>query len=144
VKEATGSLDVASAIAARTPLALLSGDDSLTLPIGAVGGVGVISVLSNLVPRRIAALCGAMGKGDWASARSVHLELLGLARGLLALDVNPVPVKTALALLGRDSGAVRLPLAEADETTREAIRGLVDRCLDEREAAVATGLSAIS
>lgn len=125
IKEATGALDLAAEIAIRTDLALLSGDDPLTLPIGAVGGVGVISVVSNIVPDKVAALCRAFLDGDWDDARAKHAGLLALSRGLLGLATNPVPVKTAMAMLGRDTGALRLPLCEPDPQTRRAIADLL-------------------
>ncbi len=126
IKEATGSLDLASEIVVRTELTLLSGDDSLTLPLAAVGATGVISVVSNLVPDRIAALCQAVLADEWPRARQLHRELFGLCRGLLSVAVNPIPVKAAMALLGRDTGAVRLPLVAADETMRREIAGLLE------------------
>lgn len=125
IKEATGSLDLASEINLRTDLQLLSGDDSLTLPIASVGGVGVISVVSNLVPERVAALCEAFLNNDWPAAQEFHRELFALSRGLLGLAVNPVPIKTALALLGRDTGTVRLPLCSPDDDVRQSIKKLL-------------------
>ena len=125
IKEATGSLELASEIAIRTDLALLSGDDPLTLPIGSVGGVGVISVVSNLVPEQVAELCGAFLSGDWRAAQEAHRRLFELSRSLLSLGPNPVPVKAALRILGRDTGSVRPPLCPADEKTRQTIAGLL-------------------
>lgn len=125
IKEATGSLDSASEIKSRTSLALLSGDDSLTLPFASVGGVGVVSVVSNIVPERIAALCEAFNNGQWDQARTLHLELLPLSRGLLSLDTNPIPVKAAMEKLGRDSGALRLPMCKASKTVMDAIEKLL-------------------
>jgi 4-hydroxy-tetrahydrodipicolinate synthase len=125
IKEATGSLDLASEILLRTDLVVLSGDDSLTLPLASVGGRGVISVVGNLVPDRVAALCGAFLGDDWSAARALHRELFGISRGLLSLATNPIPIKTAMALVGRDSGALRLPLCAADDRTRQAIDELL-------------------
>jgi 4-hydroxy-tetrahydrodipicolinate synthase len=125
IKEATGSLDLASEILLRTDLVLLSGDDSLTLPLASVGGRGVISVVGNLVPDRVAALCAAFLGGDWSEARTLHRGLFGIARGLLSLATNPIPIKTAMALLGRDSGTLRLPLCPVDDRTRQAITELL-------------------
>ena len=125
IKEATGSLDLASEIALRTDLVLLSGDDTLTLPIASVGGVGVVSVVSNLVPQKVADLCRAFLEGDWEAARILHGELFGLSRGLLSLATNPIAVKAALQILGRDTGAVRLPLWPPDQETRQAIEDMV-------------------
>lgn len=114
IKEATGSLDIASEIAAGCDIAIISGDDSLTLPLMSVGGKGVISVLSNLLPARIKALVDAGLSGDFDRARSLHLELFGLCKGCLTLATNPIPIKAALALAGMDTGELRLPLVPMD------------------------------
>ncbi len=107
---------------------VLSGDDPLTLPLASIGGSGVISVLSNLLPGRVAAMWLAIEKGDWELAREIHYELLPVANALLSLDSNPVPVKTALALAGRDSGTVRLPLAKPGSEVTETIRSILETC----------------
>ena len=125
IKEATGSVDLAARIATRTELVLLSGDDPLTLPIASVGGVGVISVVSNIVPEKVATLCRAFLDADWDAARSVHEDLMMLSQGLLSLSTNPIPIKTAMAILGRDTGALRLPLCEPDPPTHRAIVDLL-------------------
>ncbi len=125
IKDATGSVDLAAEVAIRTDLVVLSGDDPLTLPIAVVGGVGVISVVSNIVPDRVAALCHAILDGDWDGARVLNGDLLALSRGLLTLATNPVPIKTAMAILGRDTGALRLPLCEPDPPVRRAIADLL-------------------
>ena len=125
VKEATGSIDLAAEIVRRTDLTVLSGDDPLTLPLGTVGAVGVISVLSNLVPRPVAALCAAMLDHQGEDARRINDEIAPLARALLSLDTNPIPVKAALELLGRDTGALRLPLCHASETVMTQLRELL-------------------
>lgn len=116
VKEATGSLDQASQVLAATDLTLLSGDDSMTLPLMAIGGRGVVSVVGNLVPADMKGLCDAFDAGDLAKARALHLKLFTLCRELLGLATNPIPIKAALAMIGRDTGEVRLPLVplEAD------------------------------
>lgn len=121
VKEATGNVAMASDILERTDLIVLSGDDPLTLPIGSVGGSGVISVLSNVLPQRVSTLVKTILKEDWASARAIHEEILPFARAMLSIDVNPVPVKTAMARLKRDTGALRLPLVPPGKTAIEAI-----------------------
>jgi 4-hydroxy-tetrahydrodipicolinate synthase len=125
IKEATGSMDSASEIAQRCPITILSGDDSLTLPFAACGARGVVSVVSNILPRAVQALCDAILEDRFAEAKRRHAELFPLCRGLLTLDVNPVPVKTAMRLLGRDAGTVRLPLAEASREAVETIAKLV-------------------
>ena len=129
IKEATGSLDSASEILNRTgrgeQLVLLSGDDSLTLPFASVGGTGVVSVVSNIEPAKISAMCAAFNGGRFDEARRLHFDLLPLSRGLLSLDTNPIPVKTAMALLSRDSGALRLPMCAPSKAVSQSIEKLL-------------------
>ena len=115
VKEATGSLDQASQILASTDLTVLSGDDSLTLPLLAVGAEGVISVVGNIVPRDMIALVKAFEAGELRSAQNWHLRLFALCRDLLSLATNPIPIKAAMKLLGRDTGELRLPMTPLDD-----------------------------
>jgi 4-hydroxy-tetrahydrodipicolinate synthase len=122
IKEASGSLDQVSDILVRTELTVLSGDDSLTLPMLAVGAEGVVSVVANLVPRDVLALLDAFRRGEWAEARRLHAALFPLCRDLLGIAANPIPVKTALALLGRGNGEMRLPLCPPDPKGRETLR----------------------
>jgi 4-hydroxy-tetrahydrodipicolinate synthase len=122
VKEATGSLDQASQIAGGCDLTVLSGDDSLTLPIMSVGGEGVISVVGNIVPRDMAALVGAARDGKMAEALRWHRKLFPLCRDLLGLATNPIPVKAAMKLLGRGTGELRLPMCELDAASEDRIR----------------------
>lgn len=126
VKEATGSLDQASQVLAATDLTLLSGDDSMTLPLMAIGGRGVISVVGNLVPADMKALCAAFDAGDLATARDWHLKLFTLCRELLGLASNPIPIKAALAMVGRDTGDVRLPLVSLDADLAAKLRRVLD------------------
>ncbi|MDA0214931.1 MAG: 4-hydroxy-tetrahydrodipicolinate synthase [Planctomycetota bacterium] len=125
LKEATGSMDSASEIRRRCSIVILSGDDSLTASFAAVGAVGVVSVVSNLVPDRVAQLCRNIANNDLAAVRNSHENLFGLSRGLLSLDVNPVPLKCAMELLGRDTGSVRLPLVRASDAIRSTIATLI-------------------
>ena len=121
-KEATGSTDSASDIAARCPdLALLSGDDSMTLPFASVGGVGVVSVVSNILPAKVAGLCRATRENRWGEALQIHRELFEFCRAMF-IETNPIPVKAALKLLGRDTGSLRLPMSDAAESTVAALR----------------------
>lgn len=120
IKEASGDVNVASLIMQECDVPILSGDDPLTLPILAVGGVGVVSVLSNIAPARVAVLCRVMLAGDLAAARRIHRELYPLTRALFA-DGNPAGVKAAMQMLGRDSGEMRLPLVQVTDQTRSAI-----------------------
>ena len=122
VKEASGSLDQVSDLIARTDLTILSGDDSLTLPMMAVGAEGVVSVVGNLVPKDVMALIKAFQAGDLVEARRLHLKLFPLCRDLLGIASNPIPVKLALAMLGRGNGELRLPLFPPDERGRDSLR----------------------
>ncbi|MFO0907914.1 MAG: 4-hydroxy-tetrahydrodipicolinate synthase [Isosphaeraceae bacterium] len=122
IKEAAGSLDQVSDIAARTNLTILSGDDSLTLPMMAVGAEGVVSVVANIVPQEVIALVHAFQAGNVAEARRLHQALFPLCRDMLGLAPNPIPVKTALAMIGRGNGEMRLPLTPLDEKGRDALR----------------------
>ncbi|MCS7022044.1 MAG: 4-hydroxy-tetrahydrodipicolinate synthase [Gemmataceae bacterium] len=122
VKEASGSLDQASQIAALCDVTLLSGDDSLTLPMLSIGGRGVVSVVGNLVPRDMMAMIVAFDRGQVEEAQRWHRKLFPLCRDLLSLATNPIPVKTALKLLGRGSGELRLPLCPMDAAGEQRLR----------------------
>ena len=114
VKEATGMLDQASQILATTDLTVLSGDDSLTIPLMSVGAEGVVSVVGNIVPRDVIEMVNALRDGDIARAQQLHLKLFPLCRDLLSIATNPIPVKAAMAELGRDTGELRLPMTALD------------------------------
>lgn len=115
VKESTGSMDQASQILASSDVTVLSGDDSLTLPLMSLGGSGVVSVAANIVPADVKAMVGAFLSGDAAGARERHHRLFPLCRDMLGLATNPIPVKAAMQRLGRDTGEVRLPMTPLDE-----------------------------
>jgi len=121
VKEATGSLDQASEIASRCDLTILSGDDSLTLPIASVGGKGVISVVANIVPADVKAMTDLILQGDFVSARKWHRKLFGLSKSLLSLATNPIPIKAAMAMLNMASEEMRLPMTPLAQSQREAL-----------------------
>jgi 4-hydroxy-tetrahydrodipicolinate synthase len=116
VKEATGSLDQASQIISSTNLTVLSGDDSLTLPLMAIGGQGVISVVGNIVPNDMLALVAAMKQGNLAEAQRWHRKLFPLCRDMLGLATNPIPIKAAMKMLGRDPGELRLPMTPLEDS----------------------------
>ena len=122
VKEATGSLDQASQILSMTNLTVLSGDDSLTLPLLAVGAEGVVSVVGNIVPQDMIALVNAFHSGDVEAAQRWHLKLFPLCRDMLGLSTNPVPVKVAMRELGRDTGELRLPMTPLDDSQLALLR----------------------
>lgn len=122
VKEATGSLDQASEILANSQLTLLSGDDSLTLPLMSVGAEGVISVVGNVVPADMIALVRAYQSGDAAQALAAHYKMFPLCRDMLGLATNPIPIKAAMQLLGRDTGELRLPMTALDDEGMKRLR----------------------
>lgn len=116
VKEATGSLDQASQVITATNLTVLSGDDSLTLPLMAIGGRGVVSVVGNIVPKDMIALTKAMDAGNLAEAQKWHRKLFPLCRDMLSLATNPIPIKAAMKMLGRDPGELRLPMTSLEDS----------------------------
>jgi 4-hydroxy-tetrahydrodipicolinate synthase len=121
IKEATGDMVRIARIrelVQDSAFALLSGDDFTILPFLALGGHGVISVTSNVAPAWISRLCAAASTGAWDEARAHHYKQLPLARALFG-QPNPIPVKSALALLGRCSPEMRLPLVAIDPQSRE-------------------------
>lgn len=121
IKEASQDIDRTSRILTQCDLAVLSGNDSMTLPILALGGQGVVSVAANIVPQTIAELWRAASEGDFESARRTHAEAFPLFEALF-VEPNPIPLKAALEMLGRSTDEVRLPLAPANTRTREIIR----------------------
>ncbi len=122
VKEATGSMDQASQILSLTNLTVLSGDDSLTLPLLAIGGRGVISVVGNIVPGDMLALLRSFEAGKLAEAQSWHKKLFPLCRDMLGLATNPIPIKAAMRLLGRDTGEMRLPMTPLGQADKAKLR----------------------
>ncbi|HEY9812664.1 MAG TPA: 4-hydroxy-tetrahydrodipicolinate synthase [Candidatus Sericytochromatia bacterium] len=126
IKEATGNLDQASQIRCLTPaeFAIYSGDDSLTLPLMAVGAVGVVSVASHLVGNQIQQMIQAFETNQSQIATQIHLKLFPLFKGLFC-DTNPIPVKVALKLQGWDVGGSRLPLTDLSEKDSQAIKALL-------------------
>jgi 4-hydroxy-tetrahydrodipicolinate synthase len=128
VKEASGSLDQVSQIRrlAGPDFVILSGDDSLTLPMMAVGARGVISVTSNLLPEKMRAMVNAALAGDFETARRIHFELLPLMTTLF-IESNPIPVKTAMAMLGKMGEELRMPLTPITDASRaELTKALAD------------------
>jgi 4-hydroxy-tetrahydrodipicolinate synthase len=139
IKEASGSLDQASQIVREAPEAfvVISGDDSLTLPMMGVGASGVISVVSNIAPEAVSALTYACLAGDFRYGREIHLALFDLCRAMF-VETNPTPVKAAAALLGYCSPEVRLPLAPLSDAAQRR----VETALAEWQATAAAALAA--
>lgn len=123
VKEASGSLDQMSRIRTLCPkdFVLLSGDDSLTLPVLSIGGKGVISVAANIVPKDIKALCDSFAKGDIKEARNLHFRLLPLIKALF-IETNPIPLKTAMGILGLCEPDLRLPMCAMNQKNLQVLK----------------------
>jgi 4-hydroxy-tetrahydrodipicolinate synthase len=122
VKEATGSLDQASEIALRCDITIISGDDSMTLPLASVGGKGVISVVANIVPADVKAMTDLILEGDFKSALKWHKKLFALSKGMLTLATNPIPIKAAMAMLNMMSEELRLPMTPLEDSKKEILR----------------------
>lgn len=130
IKEATGSMDQTSHILSLCDITVLSGDDSLTLPLMALGAKGVISVAANVVPEALAKLCDWFLKGDHERAKEIHYKLFPLCRALF-VETNPIPTKRAMKLLGFCSDEIRLPLCEISESAEKVlIKALKDYGLE--------------
>ncbi|MBI4368551.1 MAG: 4-hydroxy-tetrahydrodipicolinate synthase [Candidatus Omnitrophica bacterium] len=127
IKEASGSLDQASRILSLCDLAVISGEDSLTLPLLSVGAKGVISVVANVAPKKEHEMVQAYLAGDVEKAKKLHFELFDLAK-ILFVETNPIPVKTALALMGLASGELRLPLCEMKSENRKELMRVLKQC----------------
>ena len=126
VKEASGSLDqMSQVIAACGPdFSVLSGDDNVTLPLLAIGGSGVVSVIANIVPRETAEFVHAALDGDWKRARELHYRLFPLARAAF-LETNPIPIKEAMAMAGMIEPEFRLPMCRMSDANREKLRAIL-------------------
>ena len=122
IKEASGSLDQVSEIAMRCDITIISGDDSMTLPIASVGGKGVISVVANIVPADVKAMTDLILEGDLVSARQWHKKLFALSKNMLTLASNPIPIKAAMAMLDMASEELRLPMTPLEDSKKETLR----------------------
>ena len=132
VKEASGNIGYTAKIAAEIPeLYIYSGNDDMIVPVLSLGGKGVISVLANVMPKETHEMCAAFFDGDTEKARELQLKYFDLIKALF-IEVNPIPVKTALNLMGFDAGNLRLPLTEMAEENLEVLKasmkkaGLID------------------
>ncbi len=128
VKEASGNVAQVEEILAGRPAGfeVLSGDDALTLPLMALGADGVVSVISNQLPREMHELAAACRRGDFAAARAIHYRLLELMH-LNFVESNPIPVKTSLALMGLCEESFRLPMCPPSDAHREKLREALRR-----------------
>ncbi len=128
VKHATGSITGAADLLAACEIGVLSGDDPLTWPLMSIEAVGVVSVLSNLAPAAVRRLTQAALAGDFKAAQAAHRAIYPLAKALLSLDTNPVPIKTALAVKGWCAEEFRLPLCPMEAPQRARLISLVNEC----------------
>ncbi|NLG35840.1 MAG: 4-hydroxy-tetrahydrodipicolinate synthase [Lentisphaerae bacterium] len=126
VKEAGGSVDRVSRILDACEIGVLSGDDSLTLPMMSVGAGGVISVASNVAPGAVADLVHAAAAGRWADALALHRRYYRLFTGLF-IETNPVPVKAAMEMTGLGPAVYRLPLCEMSDPHRAELRAILEQ-----------------
>jgi 4-hydroxy-tetrahydrodipicolinate synthase len=121
VKEASGNLDQVSRIKTLCSITILSGDDSLTLPVLAIGASGVISVTANIDPVRVSSMCRAWFEGNTQRASELHYELFPLSR-IMFIETNPAPAKAALQIMGMITGELRLPLTPVSMDSYEKIK----------------------
>lgn len=132
IKEASGNISYTAKVAAEVPeLYIYSGNDDMIVPVLSLGGKGVISVLANILPQETHDMCQAFFDGDTDKARDMQLKYLDIVDNLF-IEVNPIPVKTALNLMGYNAGNLRLPLTEMEEQNLESLKksmravGLID------------------
>ena len=125
VKEASGSLDQMSQVKLLAPeIDLISGDDGLTVPVMSIGGTGVISVLSNILPKVVADLVNAMANKEYDKAREIHFKWLPLIKAMF-METNPIPVKTAMAMMGLCSDEMRLPMCSMSDEHIAALKAIL-------------------
>lgn len=127
IKEATGSLDQASEIASQCDITIVSGDDSLTLPLASIGAKGVISVVANIVPADVKAMTDLILQGDLVSARQWHRKLFALCKSMLTLATNPIPIKAAMAMLNMAPEELRLPMTPLEQGKRVVLRQTLEQ-----------------
>jgi len=124
IKEASGSLEQVSQIISRCDIAVFSGDDSLTYPIMDLGGKGVVSVVANILPGPVSEMVSSCLEKDFESARTLHYELYQMSR-ILFIETNPIPVKAALAMMGRVAEEYRLPLCRMSDENRSKLERIL-------------------
>lgn len=122
IKEATGDLAFAAKIASETELGIYAGNDDIIVPIMALGGYGVISVVANFMPQETHDICAKWMDGDLDDSRSLFLKMFNLIQSLF-IEVNPIPVKTAMNLLGFKVGSLRMPLIDMAEENLNILKG---------------------
>ncbi|MFH1593118.1 MAG: 4-hydroxy-tetrahydrodipicolinate synthase [Candidatus Omnitrophota bacterium] len=126
IKEASGSLDQVSRILELCDITVMSGDDSLTLPMMSIGARGVVSVVANIIPREVHEMVSSFLEGDVTAAREMHFRILPLCKAMF-IETNPIPLKTSMKLLKRLNGELRLPLCEMASENREKLKKTLKR-----------------
>ncbi|TWT43803.1 4-hydroxy-tetrahydrodipicolinate synthase [Phycisphaerae bacterium RAS1] len=126
VKHATGSVSGAADLADVSDIAILSGDDPITLPLMSQGAVGVVSVMSNLIPKTVKRLTQAALESRWIDAQLAHREAYGFSKRLLGLDINPIPIKSAAAIKGWCAEEFRLPMCPLAPEARAKLVALLE------------------
>lgn len=124
IKEACGSVNQVSDILALCDIEVVSGDDSLTLPMMSVGGAGVVSVIANLLPAEMKALTVASAAGDYDKAREIHYKLLPVMRAMF-IETNPICIKAAMKMAGKGNGMTRMPLCGMDPANETKLRTIL-------------------
>jgi len=127
IKEACGSIEQVCEILSRCDITVLSGDDSLTYPMLAVGGTGVISVAANVIPKDMAAMVDAANNGDFDEAKALHYKYWRVFKDLF-IETNPSPVKTAMGMMGLIEAEVRLPLCAMSDANVAKLRATLEAC----------------
>ncbi len=126
IKEATGDIDQASHIINLCDITVLSGDDSLTLPLMSVGGKGVISVVANILPGEVSEIVSSFLSGEFGKSQKLHRSLFSICKAMF-IETNPIPVKTAMKLLGRLNGEMRLPLCKMSEENEKQLKKTLEK-----------------
>ena len=128
IKEASGSLDQAGAVLQHTDdsFDVISGEDSLTFPMMAMGAKGVISVVANAAPKKMAQMCKAMLNNDMLLGRKLHYELLDLCKGMF-FETNPIPAKKAAYMMGLAENEIRLPLVEMTKENTQKLKSIMEK-----------------
>ena len=125
IKEATGDIDQASQILSLCDITVLSGDDSLTLPLMSVGGKGVVSVVANILPRKVSEMVSCFLNGEFEKSQKLHKSLFPICKAMF-IETNPIPVKTAMKLLGRLNGEMRLPLCKMSDGNVKQLKKILE------------------
>ncbi len=126
IKEAAGSVQQVVDILSLCDITVMSGDDSMTLPFMSVGAKGIVSVVGNIIPRKVHDLAQSFLDGKYETTKKIHYEIIDLCCSMF-IETNPLPVKTALSMMGMVEEEWRMPLCEMEEENRRKLRGVLER-----------------